>query len=217
MTSQLIRFPTLATVLWPALSDDRSETKQWTKQWAKQWARYIILATIGAALLTLSAKIKIPFYPVPMTMQTFVVLALGIAYGSKLGAATVLLYLAAGVIGLPVFAGTPEKGIGLVYMMGPTGGYLLGFVVAAAATGYLAEQGWDRKPALTFAAMLIGNLMIYIPGLIWLADVVGWDKPIFEWGMNPFLLGDLAKIALAMLVIPAIWTIIKKPGIKKPG
>ncbi len=203
--SQSIRFPTLATVLWPELSHHRS------------WARHIILATIGVALLTLSAKIKIPFYPVPVTMQTFVVLALGIAYGSKLGASTVLLYLAVGVIGLPVFAGTPEKGMGLVYVMGPTGGYLLGFVIAAATTGYLAEKGWDRKLTLTFAAMLIGNIIIYIPGLIWLANVVGWDKPIFEWGMYPFLLGDLAKIVLAMLLIPATWTIIKKPGIKKSG
>ncbi|WP_423906822.1 biotin transporter BioY [Candidatus Spongiihabitans sp.] len=205
MMSQSIRFPTLATVLWPELSHHRS------------WARHIILATIGVALLTLSAKIKIPFYPVPVTMQTFVVLALGIAYGSKLGASTVLLYLAVGVIGLPVFAGTPEKGMGLVYVMGPTGGYLLGFVIAAATTGYLAEKGWDRKLTLTFAAMLIGNIIIYIPGLIWLANVVGWDKPIFEWGMYPFLLGDLAKIVLAMLLIPATWTIIKKPGIKKSG
>ena len=138
--SQSIRFPTLATVLWPELSHHRS------------WARHIILATIGVALLTLSAKIKIPFYPVPVTMQTFVVLALGIAYGSKLGASTVLLYLAVGVIGLPVFAGTPEKGMGLVYMMGPTGGYLLGFVIAAATTGYLAEKGWDRKLTLTFCS-----------------------------------------------------------------
>lgn len=199
MTSRSTHFPTLATVLWPELPHHRS------------WLRHIILATVGVALLTLSAKIKIPFYPVPLTMQTFVVLALGIAYGSKLGGTTVLLYLIVGAFGLPVLAGTPEKGIGLAYMMGPTGGYLLGFIMAAATTGYLAEKGWDRKLTLTFAALLIGNIIIYIPGLIWLANVVGWDKPIFEWGMYPFLLGDLAKIVLAMLVIPATWKIVKKP------
>ena len=174
MTLQSIQFPTLATILWPELPDRRN------------WARQLVLALVGAALLTISAKIRIPFYPVPMTMQTFVVLALGMVYGSRLGAVTVILYLGLGVFGLPVFAGTPEKGIGLAYMMGPTGGYLVGFVVAALVTGYLAEKGWDRKAGLTFVAMLIGNLLIYVPGLIWLANVVGWDKPILEWGMTPF-------------------------------
>ena len=200
MTSQSIRFPTLANEIWPDFLDDRS------------WARHVIFAVVGAALLTLSAKVKIPFYPVPITMQSFVVLALGLTYGSRLGAVTILLYLAAGVLGLPVFAGTPEKGIGLAYMMGPTGGYLLGFVVAAAATGYLAERGWDRKISLTFAAMLIGNIVIYLPGLIWLGNIVGWDKPVLQWGLTPFLLGDLAKIVLAMIVIPATWKLVKKPA-----
>lgn len=207
MTSQSTHFPThfptLATVLWPELSHHRS------------WLRLITLATVGVALLTLSAKIKIPFYPVPLTMQTFVVLALGLAYGSKLGASTALLYLLAGGIGLPVFSGTPEKGIGLAYMMGPTGGYLLGFVVAAATTGYLAEKGWDRKLTLTFAAMLIGNAIIYIPGLIWLANIVGWDKPVLAWGLYPFVLGDVTKIVLAMLVMPATWAIAKKSASHK--
>lgn len=203
MTSQAIRFPTLATALWPAVTHPRPAN----------WARHIVLAAIGVALLTLSAKIKIPFYPVPVTMQTFVVLALGIVYGAKLGASTVLFYLVVGGFGFPVFAATPEKGIGLVYMLGPTGGYLLGFVIAAATAGYLAEKGWDRKPTLTFAAMLIGNIIIYIPGLIWLANVVGWDKPIFAWGLYPFLIGDLAKTVLAMLVIPATWDIVKKSSV----
>ena len=143
-----------------------------------------------------------------MTMQTFMVLVIGMAFGWRLGAATVLAYLVAGAAGLPVFAGTPEKGLGLVYMTGPTGGYLLGFLLAAIATGFLAERGWDRRAATTFLAMLVGNIIIYAPGLAWLGVVVGWDKPVPEWGLTPFLLGDLAKIALAMLVMPAAWKLL---------
>lgn len=189
MTTQTIQFPTLADTLWEKPG----------------WMRPLILSLVGAGLLTLSAKLKMPFYPVPMTMQTFVVLGLGMIYGWKLGASTVILYLALGAFGLPVFAGTPEKGLGLAYMAGPTGGYLLGFVLAAATTGYLAEKGWDRKMVSTFLGMLIGNIMIYIPGLIWLGQVFGWDKPILAWGMTPFLLGDLAKIVLAMIIFPMAW------------
>ena len=194
MISPSIRVPTLATTLW---NDD-------------SWIRFITLAVAGAGLLTLSAKVQIPFVPVPMTMQTFVVLVLGMSYGPTLGGSTVLLYLVLGSAGLPVFAGTPEKGIGLAYMIGPTGGYLIGFVLAAMAVGYLAERGWDRKMVPTFLAMLIGNILIYVPGLLWLGNVVGWDKPVLEWGLTPFIFGDLVKIVLAMLVIPAAWKVIGK-------
>ena len=172
--------------------------------------RNVILAVLGSVLLTISAKIHIPFYPVPMTMQTFVVLGLGIAFGSRLGAATVLLYLAEGAAGLPVFSGTPEKGIGLAYMMGTTGGYLLGFVVAAWAVGLLAERGWDRGFSSTAAAMVIGNAIIYSLGLLWLGSILGWDKPIIEWGMTPFLLGDISKIALAVIAMPLAWKALGK-------
>ena len=189
MTTQSIQFPTLADTLWEHPG----------------WMRQLTLAIVGVGLLTLSAKLKIPFYPVPMTMQTFIVLGLGMIYGWRLGASTVILYMALGAFGLPVFAGTPEKGLGLAYMMGPTGGYLIGFVLAAAATGYLAEKGWDRKFVSTFLGMLVGNIIIYIPGLIWLGQVVGWDKPILAWGITPFLLGDLAKIILAMIILPMAW------------
>ena len=189
MTTQSIQFPTLADTLWENPG----------------WIRQLTLAIAGVGLLTLSAKLKIPFYPVPMTMQTFIVLGLGMIYGWRLGAFTVILYMAVGAFGLPVFAGTPEKGLGLAYMMGPTGGYLIGFVLAAAVTGYLAEKGWDRKFVSTFLAMLVGNIIIYIPGLIWLGQVVGWDKPILAWGITPFLLGDLAKIILAMIILPMAW------------
>ncbi|MCK5166554.1 MAG: biotin transporter BioY, partial [Rhodospirillaceae bacterium] len=107
-------------------------------------------------------------------------------------------------------AGTPEKGLGVAYMMGPTGGYLLGFVVAAWATGFLAERGWDRGVVSTASAMVIGNGIIYALGLLWLGSLLGWDKPIIEWGMMPFLLGDATKILLAVIIMPAIWKAVGK-------
>ena len=192
MTTLATQYPTLASRVWPS---DKTGAL----------VRNVVLAVLGSALLWASAKVQIPFYPVPMTMQTFVVLALGMAYGWRLGAATVLLYLAQGAFGLPVFAGTPEKGLGLAYMAGPTGGYLVGFVLAAAACGWLAERGWDRSILRTAAAMLIGNLLIYAPGLLWLGTLVGWDKPVLAWGLTPFLLGDATKLALAAALFPAVW------------
>lgn len=194
MTPQSIRFQTLATELWRTPG----------------WLRQVVLVCVGAALLTISAKIEVPFHPVPMTMQSFVVLGLGMVYGWRLGAATVVIYLAMGAFNMPVFAGTPEKGIGLAYMAGPTGGYLLGFFLAAITTGYLSEKGWDRNVLLTFLAMLIGNVVIYIPGLIWLGSVVGWDKPVLAWGITPFLFGDLTKVILAALLLPATWKLLNK-------
>lgn len=167
-----------------------------------------MLAVLGSMALWISAKISIPFWPVPLTMQTFVVLMIGMAFGSRLGMATVLLYLAEGAAGLPVFSGTPEKGIGLAYMMGTTGGYLLGFVLAAGVVGYLAERGWDRNPITTGVAMLIGNIVIYIPGLLWLGAIVGWDKPVLAWGLTPFLAGDALKLALAAVLMPALWRML---------
>ncbi len=162
----------------------------------------------GSLLLWASAKVQLPFYPVPLTMQTFAVLAIGAALGWRLGLATVLLYLAEGAAGLPVFAGTPEKGIGLAYMMGPTGGYLLGYLPAAAVCGWLAERGWDRSVALTALAMLAGTVTIYLPGLLWLGAVVGWDKPVLAWGLTPFLLGDLLKLSLASAALPLVWRLV---------
>ena len=199
MTQEATLYPTLAGTLWPAGK-------------ANALLRGAVLAVAGTALLTVSAKIQIPFYPVPMTLQTFVVLALGMAYGWRLGGATLLLYLAEGAAGLPVFAGTPEKGIGLAYMLGGTGGYLAGFVLAAAVCGWLAERGWDRNLVRTAAAMLIGNAVIYVPGLLWLGGLYGWDKPILEWGLTPFLFGDLAKLALATAVLPLAWRWLGRPG-----
>jgi biotin transport system substrate-specific component len=166
----------------------------WPVRGASRWVRAALLAVLGSALLTLSAKIQVPFYPVPMTMQTLVVLLIGMAFGARLGIATVALYLAEGAVGLPVFAGTPEKGIGLAYMMGPTGGYLLGFVLAAAIAGWIVER---RRDAAGLAlAVVAGSIAIYAPGVLWLAGLVGFAKAL-EFGLVPFLWGDLLKAGLA--------------------
>lgn len=167
--------------------------------------RNMLLAIAGSLALWISAKIHFPFYPVPMTMQTFAVLVIGMAYGWRLGAATVLLYLAEGAMGLPVFSGTPDRGIGLAYMTGPTGGYLLGFVVSAATVGWLAHKGWDRNVFTTLGTMTLGTAIIFAFGVIWLGLVVGWDKPIFQLGLYPFLLGAAFKIVLAATVLPLVW------------
>lgn len=201
MSVLTVRQGTLAETVWPVALDASA---------LRRGTRAIILALIGSALLTVSAKIQVPFYPVPMTMQTFVVLTLGMAFGWRLGAATVLLYLAEGAMGLPVLAGTPEKGIGLAYMLGSTGGYLVGFVLAAALCGWLAERGWDRSIGTTALVMLLGTVVIYVPGLLWLGGLFGWDKPILAWGFTPFLLGDLTKLALAALALPLVWHLVSK-------
>ncbi|MCP4492097.1 MAG: biotin transporter BioY [Gammaproteobacteria bacterium] len=182
----------------------------WPVELEKGLFRNITLVFVGSLLLAISSNISIPFYPVPMTMQTLVVLGLGMAYGWKLGGLTVGLYLLEGLAGFPVFSGTPEKGVGLAYMMGGTGGYLLGFVFACVATGFLAERGWDRNAGTTALAMLVGNVIIYIPGLLWLAALYGWDKPIIEWGLTPFVFGDIAKILIASAIMPLCWRVIGK-------
>ncbi len=189
--------PTLVATLWPVATRGRL-------------LRGLVLLVAGTLLLTLSAKIKVPFYPVPMTFQTLVVLALGMAYGWRLAASTLALYLVAGALGAPVFAGTPEKGIGLAYMMGPTGGYLLGFIMAATLCGWLAERGWDRRVSSTIAALLLGNAVIYLPGLLWLGTLLGWDKPVLEWGLYPFILGDLLKLGLAAAALPFAWKLLRR-------
>ncbi len=172
--------------------------------------RNVALIIAGSLLLTLSAKIKVPFYPVPMTMQTLAVMLIGFTFGWRMAGATVLFYLAQGAFGLPVFAGTPEKGIGLAYMMGPTGGYLLGFVLAAVLCGWLAERGWDRSPLRLVAAMILANGVIYLLGVAWLGSVVGWDKPVLAWGMIPFLYGDLLKIVLGAGLLTVGWKLLDR-------
>ena len=163
--------------------------------------KYVFLALIGSIVLAVSSKIKIPFYPVPMTMQTLVVLMIGIGFGWKLGLITVSLYLFEGIIGLPVFSGTPEKGIGLIYFTGPTMGYLLGFLVAAYISGKFA---YDNNLLKNFLKLLLATSFIYILGLIWLGNLIGWEKPIFKLGAQPFLIAELFKILIATFAINQI-------------
>ncbi len=171
--------------------------------------RNVAIAILGTLLLTLSAKVQVPFWPVPMTMQTLVVLVLGAALGARLGAATMLLYLAEGAVGLPVFAGTPEKGLGLAYMMGPTGGYLAGFVVAAFIVGWLAERGWDRSILRLLVAMTLGHVVILGLGFAWLSGLIGVEK---AWllGVVPFFAATVLKTGLGALALPAAWKVVKR-------
>ncbi len=163
--------------------------------------KYLFIALLGSILLAVSSKIKIPFYPVPMTMQTFVVLFIGVAFGWKLGLATISLYLFEGIIGLPVFSGTPEKGIGIVYFTGPTMGYLVGFIIAV----YLAGKfKYDENLFKTFFKLSFATSFIYLFGMLWLGNLIGWDKPIFKLGAQPFLLAELLKILIATLAIKQI-------------
>ena len=194
--------------------------------------KIILIAIAGTLLLTISAKIKIPFYPVPMTMQTFVVLFLGIALGPKIGLLTLSLYLFEGIFGLPVFAGTPEKGIGLTYFMGPTGGYLVGFLAATYVAGsFKYESCFDKfkfNPHLPFTLRIVDGIassikisfknliklifavsLIYIFGLLWLGSLIGWDKPIFQFGAQPFLLAELFKMLILSIIAGSLYKIKK--------
>ncbi len=186
---------TLAAHLWPSLAASPVRTG--------------LIAAAGSLALWASAKIQVPFWPVPMTMQTFVVLALAAALGPRLGVATVMLYLAEGAAGLPVFAGTPEKGLGLAYMAGPTGGYLAGFVVAALIVGWLAERGFDRTIPRMLVAAVVGHAVIFALGWGWLAVLVGPEKA-WAFGVAPFFAATAAKTALAALVLPAIWQMARR-------
>ena len=174
-------------------------------------ARNVLLAVAGSLLLWVSAKVHVPFWPVPMTMQTFAVTVIGMAFGWRLGGATVLLYLAEGASGLPVFSGTPERGLGLAYMAGPTGGYLAGFLVAAVVCGALAERGWDRTILRTLAAMTLGTTIIIALGALWLGMAIGWDKDVLALGVTPFLLASAAKIALGTAAMPLAWRLVSAP------
>jgi|TARA_B100000767_G_C19443558_1_gene401005 biotin transport system substrate-specific component len=156
---------------------------------------------LGTILLTISAKLKIPFYPVPMTMQTFVVLFLGMAFGYKIGLATVGVYLLEGIIGIPVFSNSPEKGVGLIYFTGPTMGYLIGFLTAVFLAGYLNLK---NNIFINFGKLVFSVSTIYLLGIIWLGSLIGWDKPILLLGVKPFLLAELFKICLLTLLAKKI-------------
>jgi len=163
--------------------------------------KLLFIAIIGSILITISAKIKIPFYPVPMTMQTFVILLIGITLGYKVGLATVTLYLLEGIVGLPVFANSPEKGIGILYFIGPTMGYLIGFLFAVYFAGLFK---YDKGLINTFLKLVFSVSFIYILGMLWLGILIGWDKPIFKFGAQPFLLAELFKILLLLVLTPTL-------------
>ena len=160
-----------------------------------------LITIVGSILITISAKTKIPFYPVPMTMQTFVILLIGITLGYKIGLATVMLYLLEGIVGLPVFSNSPEKGIGITYFIGPTMGYLIGFLFAVYFSGSFK---YEKGIVDTFLKLIFSVSFIYILGLIWLGILIGWDKPIFKLGAQPFLLAELLKILLLVFLTPIL-------------
>ena len=161
--------------------------------------KYLFMSLIGSILLAISSKIKIPFYPVPMTMQTLVVLFIGIAFGWRLGVATVCLYLFEGIVGIPVFSGTPEKGSGLIYFTGPTMGYLV--VVAVYFAG---RFNYNDNFIKIFLKLSFATTFIYLIGMFWLGFLIGWDKPIFKLGAQPFLLAELFKILIATTAVNQI-------------
>jgi len=158
-----------------------------------QLVKSLLVILVGSIILTISAKVKIPFYPVPMTMQTFVVLFLGLSFGYKIGLATIGLYLIEGIAGLPVFSNSPERGVGLIYFTGPTMGYLIGFFTACFFASFVKTE--DSYFTI-FIKLILSVSTIYILGMLWLGVVIGWDKPIIELGVNPFLLAESFKIIL---------------------
>jgi biotin transport system substrate-specific component len=166
-----------------------------------QIIKSLLIIFLGSVILAISAKIKIPFYPVPMTMQTFVVLFLGISFGYKIAIATVSLYLLEGILGLPVFSNSPERGIGLVYFMGPTMGYLVGFLFACFLASFMKE---DDNYLIIFTKLIFSVSSIYILGILWLGNLIGWNKPILELGLIPFLLAEVFKIALLTILTKKI-------------
>ena len=166
-----------------------------------QIIKSLLVIFLGSVLLAISAKIKIPFYPVPMTMQTFVVLFLGISFGYKIAIATVSLYLIEGILGLPVFSNSPERGIGLAYFTGPTMGYLIGFLTACFLASYIKISD---NYFIVITKLVVSVSSIYILGILWLGTLIGWDKPIFELGVAPFLIAEVFKIALLTILIKKI-------------
>ncbi len=193
--------PTLSQVLWPSKDTD-----------AARVLRAVTLVTLGVVAMAIAAKIRIPMWPVPITMQTFVVLTVGAAFGAGLGITTMLAYLAVGALGFDIFTSSSADNNGWSYMIGGSGGYLVGFVLAAGVLGWLARKGWDRTIPTMALAMLIGSALIYIPGLVWLnmqEYSQGWSWTIAN-GLTPFLVGDALKLALAALVLPALWSLSKK-------
>lgn len=190
--------PTFAALLWPVRDNGAAAA-----------LRAVVLVIVGSGLLAISAKIQVPLPPVPMTMQTLVVLIIGATYGWRLGGATMLLYIAEGMAGLPVFANTPPQVASPAYLLGPTGGYLVGYVAAAVVMGLLSERGWDRSLPRLVAMMIIGHAVLFAFGLAWLAHLFG---PAKAWaaGAAPFIPGTVIKTALAAALMKAAWAIVRR-------
>lgn len=175
-------------------------------QGSDSWQKQAVLVVLGSLFIAICAQINIPLPLVPITLQTFAVLAVGAAFGMRLGAATLALYVLEGTLGLPVFA---EFKYGPAVLMGPTGGYLIGFIIAAALVGWFAERGYDRRVLAMFGVMLLGAAVLYIPGLLWLAQFTGYQT-VLDLGLYPFLWGDLVKAALAAVAFPTAWSFLSK-------
>lgn len=193
------------TASHPVLADHLGPTTGTARR-----VKQAVLVVLGIALLAIAANIKVPVpgSPVAMNMGTFAVLTIGAAYGARLGLVTILGYMIIGALGFDVFQSSTAELNGLAYMMGGTGGYLVGYVMATVLLGALAQRGWDRSMIWMAVAMLIGNIVLYVPGLLWLGQLYGWDKPILAWGLTPFLLGDALKLALAAIILPAVWKMV---------
>ncbi|MDP7170082.1 MAG: biotin transporter BioY [SAR324 cluster bacterium] len=194
---QLMTYPSMSAALLLGEADSKIHRA----------VRYTLLTLAGSALITLCTQISLPLFPVPMTLQTFAVFLIGLTYGWRLGGITVALYLLEGALGLPVFSG--GKG-GMIVFMGPTAGYLVGFLLAATACGWFAERGFDRSYFKLLVALLVGNVLLYAPGLLWLGTLIGWDKPVLEYGLYPFIGGDLLKIVMAVLLLPTAWKVVNR-------
>jgi len=190
--TQVMTYPSMSAELLLGLAESK----------VQRAVRYALLALAGSVLITLCTQISLPLFPVPITLQTFAVFLIGLTYGWRLGGITVALYLLEGALGLPVFSG--GKG-GMIVFMGPTAGYLVGFLLAATACGWFAERGFDRSYFKLFLSLLVGNILLYAPGLLWLGTLIGWDKPVLEYGLFPFVGGDLLKIAMVVLLLPTAW------------
>ncbi len=194
-----------------AVSNSVLSEELWSAEGTALWVKRIVLVVLGIAALAISAKIKVPIppSPVPVTLGTFAVLTIGTAYGPRMGLATIVGYMLIGALGFDVFANSASGATGIEYMMGGTGGYLLGFVLATFALGYAARRGWDRNVVMLAIAMFVGNIIIYIPGVLWLAHLYTWENA-FAWGVTPFLIGDAMKLVLAALIVPAVWKFVGK-------
>lgn len=183
----------------------------WSAEGNALWVKRVVLVVLGITALTIAAKIKVPVWPspVPITLGTFAVLTIGTAYGPRMGLATILGYMLIGALGFDVFANSAAGTSGIEYMMGGTGGYLVGYVLATLTLGYAARRGWDRNVLLLAVGMFLGNLIIYVPGVMWLAHLYTWENA-FAWGVTPFLIGDAMKLVLAALIVPAVWKLVGK-------